>query len=44
MNKTMHTYKILLHEEQEEGYTATFPVLPGCITYGENVVAKRFCL
>ncbi len=33
----MHTYKILLHKEQEGGYTATVPVLPGCITYGENV-------
>ncbi len=30
------TYKVLLHKE-EEGYTATVPSLPGCITFGENV-------
>lgn len=33
----MHTYKIHLHKEEECGITATVPVLPGCITYGENV-------
>ena len=33
----MYTYKILLHKEPEGGYTVTVPVLPGCITYGENV-------
>lgn len=32
-----HTYKLLLHKEPEGGYTVTVPVLPGCITYGENV-------
>jgi antitoxin HicB len=31
------TYKILLHKEPEGSYTATVPVLPGCITYGETV-------
>ena len=37
-NKTrMYTYKILLHKEPEGGYTVTVPVLPGCITYGEDV-------
>ncbi len=33
----MYTYKILLHKEAEGGFTASVPVLPGCITYGENV-------
>lgn len=33
----MHTYKILLQKEQEGGYTVFVPVLPGCITYGENI-------
>jgi len=33
----MYTYKIHLHKEEEGGYTVTVPVLPGCITYGENV-------
>ncbi len=33
----MYTYKIHLHKEAEGGYTVTVPVLPGCITYGENV-------
>ena len=33
----MHTYKILLQKEQEGGYTVSVPVLPGCITYGENI-------
>ena len=32
-----HTYKILLHKEEEGGYTVTVPALPGCITYGENI-------
>ena len=33
----MYTYKILLHQEPEGGFTVTVPALPGCITYGENV-------
>jgi antitoxin HicB len=32
-----HTYKIHLRKEEEGGFTVTVPVLPGCITYGENV-------
>jgi predicted RNase H-like HicB family nuclease len=32
----MTTYKLYLHEEPEGGYTVSVPVLPGCITYGEN--------
>lgn len=33
----MLTYKIHLHKDEEGGFTVTVPVLPGCITYGENV-------
>jgi antitoxin HicB len=32
-----YTYKIMLHKEDEGGYTVIVPALPGCITYGENV-------
>jgi predicted RNase H-like HicB family nuclease len=33
----MYTYKIHLHKEAEGGFTVSVPVLPGCITYGEDV-------
>ena len=33
----MPTYRIILTEEPEGGYTANVPSLPGCITYGDNV-------
>ena len=33
----MYTYKIHLKKEAEGGYTVSVPVLPGCITYGEDV-------
>lgn len=33
----MYTYKIHLHKEEEGGFTVFVPVLPGCITYGEDV-------
>ena len=32
-----YNYKIMLHKEPEGGYTVTVPVLPGCITYGEDI-------
>ena len=31
------TYRLLLVEEPEGGFTVTVPSLPGCITYGENL-------
>jgi len=31
------TYRILLAEEPEGGFTVTVPALPGCITFGENL-------
>ena len=30
-------YKILIEEEEEGGYMATIPALPGCITQGDTV-------
>jgi len=33
----MSTYKLHLFKEKEGGFTVTVPVLPGCITYGENL-------
>jgi len=39
------TYRILLTEEPEGGYTVTVPMLPGCITYGDTIVeAKQMAL
>ncbi|MCB0111238.1 MAG: type II toxin-antitoxin system HicB family antitoxin [Caldilineaceae bacterium] len=32
------SYRILLREEPEGGYTVTVPTLSGCITYGETIV------
>jgi len=37
MNMNTLTYRILLNEEPEGGFTVTVPALPGCITYGENM-------
>lgn len=31
-----YTYKIMLHQEPEGGYTVTVPALPGCISFGED--------
>lgn len=31
------SYRVLLREEPEGGYTATVPTLPGCITYGDTI-------
>ena len=31
------SYRILLREEREGGYTVTLPTLPGCITYGADL-------
>lgn len=36
IDKTL-TYKVFLHKEPEGTYTVSFPALPGCITYGDNV-------
>lgn len=31
-----YTYRVILTEEPEGGYTVTVPALPGCITFGET--------
>lgn len=33
----VRSYRVLLREEPEGGYTVSVPALPGCITYGENI-------
>jgi predicted RNase H-like HicB family nuclease len=33
----VRSYRVLLREEPEGGYTVLVPTLPGCITYGENI-------
>ncbi len=33
----MLTYKLHLHQEPEGGGTVTVLVLPGCVTYGEDL-------
>lgn len=31
------TYRIVLREEPEGGYTVIVPSLPGCVSYGETI-------
>jgi predicted RNase H-like HicB family nuclease len=31
------SYRILLRQEPEGGYTVNVPTLPGCITYGSDI-------
>jgi predicted RNase H-like HicB family nuclease len=31
------TYRVLLNEEPEGGFTVSVPALPGCITYGDDL-------
>lgn len=31
------SYRILLREEPEGGYTVIIPALPGCIAYGDTI-------
>lgn len=31
-----HTYRVILTEEPEGGYTVTVPSLAGCVTFGET--------
>jgi predicted RNase H-like HicB family nuclease len=33
----VRSYRVLLREEPEGGYTVLVPTLPGCITYGEDI-------
>lgn len=33
----MLSYRILLREELEGGYTVIVPSLPGCVTFGETI-------
>ena len=33
----VRSYRILLREEPEGGYTVIVPSLPGCVTYGDTL-------
>jgi len=33
----MFTYKLLLHKEEDNGFTVIVPALPGCVSYGDNL-------
>lgn len=35
------TYRILLQEEPEGGFTVTVPALPGCVTWGRDLQHAR---
>jgi predicted RNase H-like HicB family nuclease len=37
MQRKQLTYRIILTQEPEGGYTLNIPALPGCITYGNNI-------
>ena len=37
------SYRILLREEPEGGFTVTVPALPGCITFGETT-SEAMCI
>ena len=40
MNKMLH-YNIVLRSEPEGGFTVIVPALPGCITYGKNLIEAK---
>jgi len=40
MDKTYH-YNIVLRPEPEGGFTVIVPSLPGCVTYGKNLIQAK---
>ncbi|MBK8500360.1 MAG: type II toxin-antitoxin system HicB family antitoxin [Flavobacteriales bacterium] len=34
---TQRTYRVLLTQEPEGGFTVTVPALVGCVTYGDSI-------
>ena len=34
-------YNLIFHPEPEGGFTVTVPALPGCVTYGKNLVEAK---
>jgi len=41
MKKSRGHFNIVLRPEPEGGFTATVPILPGCVTYGRTLVEAR---
>jgi predicted RNase H-like HicB family nuclease len=40
MEKTLH-YNIILRPEPKGGFTVMVPSLPGCITFGKNLIEAK---
>ena len=40
MNKMLR-YNIVLRSEPEGGFTVIVPALPGCVTYGKNLIEAK---
>ena len=40
MNKILR-YNIVLRSEPEGGFTVIVPALPGCVTYGKNLIEAK---
>lgn len=41
MKKAHRRFNIVLRPEPEGGFTAMVPALPGCVTYGSNLVEAK---
>jgi antitoxin HicB len=41
MSRSRYRYNVMLRPEPEGGFTAIVPALPGCVTYGRNLVEAR---
>ncbi len=37
MKQKILNYTVVFQKEPEGGYTALVPMLPGCVSYGENL-------
>lgn len=41
ITKNKYRYTIILRPETEGGFTVVVPSLPGCVTYGKNLLEAR---
>ena len=41
MKREPHTFTVIFTPEAEGGFTVTVPSLPGCVSYGNNLVEAR---
>ena len=40
MSKNLH-YNLIFRAEPEGGFTVVVPALPGCVTYGKNLIEAK---